>query len=90
MTELSFAGEPLAMSAEKTANGVMLITTTRGQSMEMIFPQHIDVQAAFWVVENELQRQFGDPEACMTGVTVMPEARKEAQRLVDAEFEVAA
>ena len=86
---LEFAGKPVSISAEHLPCGsVLLVTEAHGVTGTLtITPESAaSLQKAYWAVENELQRQFGDPEAWKSRETAMPAVREAAQKLVDAAF----
>ena len=88
---LEFAGKPVSLSTKMLEGGVVLLMTeAHGVTGTLtITPESAaSLQKAYWAVENELQRQFGDPEAWKSRETAMPAVREAAQKLVDAAFGV--
>ena len=86
MTELSFAGEPVTLSVERLDRKVVLVTETHGESMKLVLERRDGLQASYWVIENELQRKYGNPNAWKSRETAMPVIRDQAQRLVNEAF----
>ena len=84
---LEFAGKPVILSTKMLEGGVVLLMTeTHGVVGTTTIPNAASFKKAYWAVENELQRQFGDPGAWRSRKSAMPAVREAAQKLVEAAF----